>query len=192
VDITSVVNAGIDPVLIRWKAAKFCSIVNNGHSIQVNMRAGGYIELDGSRYDLVQFHFHHRSEHTVDGKHFPMEAHFVHKAAKGSGLAIIAVFFDEGRENATLKPIWTAAPKHAGDSSNAQGIDAERLLPASRAAFRYAGSMTTPPCFEVVSWIVHREPVDASIDQIASFSKLFPNNFRPTQPLNRRFVLFGG
>ncbi len=64
------------------------------------------------------------------------------------------------------------------------------LLPTSSAAFRYAGSLTTPPCSEVVAWIVLKEPVIASVDQIAAFAKLFRNNFRPAQLLNRRFILF--
>ncbi len=192
IDLTNGVRAEMDAVSIQWKAVKLGSIVNNGHTIQVNAPNTGHMELDGSRHDLVQFHFHHRSEHTVDGKRFPMEVHFVHKAAMADGLAVIGVLLAEGPENAALKPIWTAAPGFVGKSSSAEVVDAKELLPASRAAFRYAGSLTTPPCSEVVSWIVYKEPVSASADQIASFGKLFPNNFRPIQRLNRRFILFGG
>ena len=191
IDLANVVSAKFDPPSIRWKSIKLRSIVNNGHTIQVNVQDAGQIELDGSIYNLVQFHFHHMSEHTVDGKQFPLEVHFVHQAAMGGGLAVIGVFLKEGPENAVLNPIWTVAPEHEGESSSAEILDAKKLLPASPASFRYAGSLTTPPCSEVVSWIVYDEPVSASQDQIAFFRKLFPNNFRPVQPLNRRFILFG-
>ncbi len=192
IDLSGAVSAKSDAGPIKWKPIKLGSIVNNGHTIQVNTPNGGHMELNGSRYNLLQFHFHHMSEHTVDGKRFPMEAHFVHKAANGDGLSVVGVFFVEGPESPVLAPIWAALPKQEGEVSIDASVDPRGLLPTSSAAFRYAGSLTTPPCSEVVAWIVLKEPVSASVDQIAAFAKLFSNNFRPIQPLNRRFILFGG
>ena len=192
IGLSGAVSAKFDSGPIKWEPIKLGSIVNNGHTIQVNTPNGGHMELNGSRYNLLQFHFHHMSEHTVDGKRFPMEAHFVHKAANGDGLSVVGVFFVEGPESPVLAPIWAALPKQEGEVSIDASVDPRGLLPTSSAAFRYAGSLTTPPCSEVVAWIVLKEPVSASVDQIAAFAKLFSNNFRPIQPLNRRFILFGG
>lgn len=192
VDLSRAVRAEVGAGTIRWDPIELRSIVNNGHTIQVNTPGGSHLELDGSRYDLLQFHFHHESEHTVDGKQFPMEAHFVHKAADGGGLAVIGVFLAEGPENAVLAPIWAAMPEAEGEAADDVTVDVKGLLPKSSAAFRYAGSLTTPPCSEVVAWTVMKQPVAASRGQIAAFAKLFPNNYRPTQPLNRRFILSSG
>ena len=192
IDLSGAVRAEVDAGSIRWKPIKLGSIVNNGHTIQVNTPDGGHLELDGFRYDLVQFHFHHMSEHTVDGKQFPMEVHFVHKAADGDGLAVVGVFLAAGSENAVLAPIWATMPEEEGESSRDVSVDVKGLLPKSSAAFRYAGSLTTPPCSEVVAWTVLKEAVGASAGQIAEFAKLFPGNFRPVQPLNRRFILYSG
>lgn len=189
IDLAGAIKAEIGPASIGWTSVELGSIVNNGHTIQVNTPGAGHIELDGSRYNLLQFHFHHKSEHTVDGKQYPMEAHFVHKAANGDSLAVIGVFLVEGAESAVLAPIWSGMPKTKGEASNTSSIDPKGLLPKSQAAFRYAGSLTTPPCSEVVAWTVMKEPVSASADQIAEFAKLFPNNYRPLQPLSRRFIL---
>ncbi len=127
----------------------------------------------------------------MDGKRYPMEAHFVHKAANGTGLAVIGIFFVEGPENTILKPIWSALPSRVGETFSSERVDAMGLLPAVSSAFYYAGSLTTPPCSEVVAWTVFKEPVSASSDQIGLFAQLFENNFRPIQPQNRRFILFG-
>ena len=192
IDLSGAVRAEVDAGPVKWKPIKLGSIVNNGHTIQVNTPNGGHLELDSLRYDLVQFHFHHMSEHTVDGKQFPMEVHFVHKAAAGDGLAVVGVFLVAGSKNAVLAPIWAVMPQQEGEASLDLSVDLKGLLPKSSAAFRYSGSLTTPPCSEIVAWTVHKEPVGASNDQITTFAKLFPNNYRPVQPLHRRFILFSG
>jgi carbonic anhydrase len=71
------------------------SVINNGHTIQVNYRHGSTIVRDGKTYELVQFHFHHLSENAINGTHTPMELHLVHRAEDGS-LAVVAVMLKEG------------------------------------------------------------------------------------------------
>ena len=79
------------------------NILNNGHTVQVNYDAGSYIELDNVRYDVVQFHYHAPSEHTVDGESFPAELHIVHRNADGN-LAVVGILLREGTENAAYQP----------------------------------------------------------------------------------------
>ena len=162
------------------------SILNTGNTIQVDYQAGSGIVLDGTRYGLVQFHFHHRSEHTVDGADFPLELHLVHADADGA-LAVVGVFLEEGAANEALAPVWRHLPAEAGPAALVAGmVDANALLPERRTTWRYPGSLTTPPCSEGVSWLMMTEPVTASREQIEAFGALFPINNRPVQPLNGR------
>ena len=68
-------------------------------------------------------------------------------------------------------------------------IDPSELLPADRSYFSYVGSLTTPPCTEGVRWFVLKDPVTVSSSEIGTFTKLYPRNARPLQPVNGREVL---
>ncbi|MBY0430110.1 MAG: carbonic anhydrase family protein, partial [Rhodospirillales bacterium] len=141
-------------------------------------------------YKLVQFHFHHPSEHLLSGKRFKMEAHFVHKAEDGR-LAVLGVFIRPGAENAAYAPIFANMPEHEGPEKLIEGVKVNPadMLPAGRGYFRYMGSLTTPPCSEGILWSVFKDSLEASPAQIEKFAKLFPMNARPPQELNRRFLL---
>jgi carbonic anhydrase len=167
-------------------------IVNNGHTIQVNTDPGCSCTIAGTRYDLAQFHFHHPSEHLIDGKAFDMEAHFVHKSEAGE-LAVLGVFLKAGATNFGLQPIFDLMPVSEGPEVRAEGeFNPASLFPVVQTYFRYTGSLTTPPCSEGLIWSVFREPIEASPEQIARFAALFPNNARPVQQRNRRFLIETG
>lgn len=164
-------------------------IVNNGHTIQVNADGGCSCAIGGTRYELAQFHLHHPSEHLLSGKPFDLECHFVHRASSGA-LAVVGVFVRPGARNAALAPLFDAMPAREGPEVRASGsIDPAALMPRSGGYFRYMGSLTTPPCSEGLTWTVFKEPIEASPDQIRQFAALFPNNARPVQRLNRRFLI---
>jgi carbonic anhydrase len=164
--------------------------INNGHTIQINYEGGDTLTIGNDSYTLVQYHFHNQSEHTVKGRHYPMEMHLVHKAASGK-LAVIGVFIEEGAHNAAFDPIWSNLPKQKGVETHYPSVtvDVDRLLPTNRASYRYDGSLTTPPCSEGVRWIVMTTPIQLSADQIKAFTAIIHDNNRPTQPLNGRPVL---
>jgi carbonic anhydrase len=166
-------------------------VVHNGHTIQVECAGGGHTRIGDKPYDLVQFHFHHPSEHLVAGKALAMEVHLVHRAADGE-IAVLGAFIAPGPANPTLAAIWQVMPRAAGPEVNdARLVDAASLVPGGR-VWRYAGSLTTPPCTEIVQWVVYQTPITASAEQIATFAALFSNNARPAQPLGRRFLLRSG
>ena len=58
----------------------------------------GSLTLDGKRYDLVQFHIHTPSEHTVIGRQYPMEMQFVFISGDtdATSFAVVAVLFEDG------------------------------------------------------------------------------------------------
>jgi carbonic anhydrase len=188
IDLAGAMTASIAPPAAHWNAATGAMVINNGHTIQIDVPEGGSVTLGSKDYVLKQFHFHHPSEHTIDGKQFPLEAHFVHAAADGD-LAVIGVMFLEGAANPNLDAIWATAPGREAKAAVAFPVDAAAFMPKQGAAFRYEGSLTTPPCSESVHWSIMATPVTASPSQIAAFASMFPNNARPVQPLNRRYVL---
>lgn len=189
IDLRSPTLARLNPVQVLYQETRL-RVVNNGHTIQCNCDSGSKIVLDGENYGLLQFHFHHPSEHLVDGKAFAMEAHLVHAAASGT-LAVLGVLLQPGEECGVLTPIWDAMPTAAGPEKIVESVKVSpaALLPQDRRVFRYYGSLTTPPCSEKVIWSVFNAPVEASEAQVKRFAGLFPMNARPAQRLNRRFLL---
>lgn len=189
IDLAGGIGAEVPNLEIKYNAIPL-KILNNGHTIQVNASPGNSIMLEGEEYSLLQFHFHHPSEHTVDGKEYPMEVHFVHQNAKGE-LAVLGVFFTEGQENRAFMPVWKAMPteKTSEQSIRDVQVNLTQMLPSDRDSYRYFGSLTTPPCSEIVRWIVFETPLELSSTQIEQFRQIFPLNARPTQPLNRRYLL---
>ena len=169
------------------------SIVNNGHTIQINYQPGSTLTLNGQTYDLLQFHFHDPSEHTVDSNVYPMEAHLVHQNADTGELAVVGILLDiGGEENAALRPVWDNIPMEAGPAVDVEGVEVNiaELLPNNvQDNYRYFGSLTTPPCSETVNWIVMKQPVTVSFQQVEQFADAVGENARPVQALGRRFVL---
>jgi carbonic anhydrase len=164
-------------------------IVNTGHTIQVNADPGSNCVIGGASYELLQFHFHHPSEHLLAGKGFDLECHFVHKSNAGA-LAVVGVFIRPGAPNATLQTLFGKMPKTEGpELKTGDLVDPASLLPKAGGYFRYMGSLTTPPCSEGLTWTVYREPIEASVEQIRQFAALFQNNARPVQMRNRRFLI---
>ena len=166
--------------------AHLATVVNTGHTIQVNVDPGSGITLGGTRYELLQFHFHHGSEHTVGGVRLPMEMHLVHRSDRGA-LAVVGVLLGAGAANEALAPIWERIPsqRQLGRGSAGRGSGGGAAA-GTATAWRYRGSLTTPPCTEGVAWIVMSEPVTLSAAQIAAFGALYARNYRPVQPLGRR------
>lgn len=164
-------------------------IVDNGHTIQVTNDQSVTMWVDDVGYELVQYHFHMPSEHTIDGKHSPLEAHFVHKSSNDS-LAVLGVLVEEGEYDARWEPVLSQLPNAPGDSRHIEGVEVDlrnlRALPSRY--FRYSGSLTTPPCSEGVSWIVRADTLEMSAEQLQAISSHMSKNNRPVQPLGNRSI----
>ncbi len=187
IDIRDGVKVQLDPVQIDYRPSSF-RVIDNGHTVQVNVAAGNTIEVIGRRYELLQFHFHRPSEERINGRQFDMVAHLVHKDAEGR-LAVIAVLLDRGSAHPLVQTIWNNLPLEKGEEVPAKvALDMSVLLPTDRSYFTYMGSLTTPPCSEGVLWMVMKEPVQISADQIGVFSRLYPMNARPIQSASGRLI----
>lgn len=187
IDIRDGIRVSLDPVQFDYKPSAF-RVIDNGHTVQVNVAQGNSIEVLGRRYDLLQFHFHRPSEERIDGKQFDMVVHMVHKDIDGR-LAVVAVLLERGTAQPIVQTVWNNLPLEKGEEVPAKPmLDLNALLPAQRGYFTYMGSLTTPPCSEGVLWMVMKNPVPVSTEQIAIFSRLYPMNARPIQAASGRLI----
>jgi len=178
------------PMLQFRYAASPLTILDNGHTIMVTYARGSTLTIGDASYELQQFHFHRPSEELMHGKASAMVVHLVHKDARGQ-LAVVAILLEQGKANPLIEKLWANLPtkKETPATVAAVSIDANVLLPASHGYYTFAGSLTTPPRTEGVTWYVLKTPVEVSAAQIAAFAKLYPMNARPVQPLNGRKIL---
>ncbi|NXB05085.1 CAH15 anhydrase, partial [Cnemophilus loriae] len=203
-------------------------VENNGHTVKVTLNTspkvgGGGL---GRKYKAVEFHLHWGvpgvpqdvpgSEHSIDGEKYPMELHVVHiredvsdvtEAKKiPDGLAVLAFFVKADEENKNYATLLSELKniKYKGQSAQMDPLPLSSLLPPEEDLgryYRYEGSLTTPDCYEGVTWTVFEKPVELSLPQLSQFTELhfdgknstpMLENFRPAQPLNGRKVLWSG
>lgn len=189
INLTHMIKGDLPKIKVNYKVGGN-TLLNNGHTIQVNYAPGSSITVGGRSFELKQLHFHSPSENTIEGQSFPMEAHFVH-ADKDGNLTVIAVMFKYGKHNTELEKAWAQIPNIEGKSTVLnKAVNATDLLPHDYGYYRFSGSLTTPPCSEGVNWIVMKSFDTASKEQIEKFvHALHHNNNRPTKPLNNRMVI---
>uniref|UniRef100_A0A672PJS6 Carbonic anhydrase n=1 Tax=Sinocyclocheilus grahami TaxID=75366 RepID=A0A672PJS6_SINGR len=158
-------------------------------------------------YIAAQLHFHWGtkeipgSEHTIDHVHFPAEIHVVHynskyadlieAASKADGLAVFGGFIGMIIIQPDLMVFFSES------DTEIPGFNVRHLLPDSLDRFyRYSGSLTTPPCFQTVSWTLFNDSIRVSRRQVRLFLQesirsfiLLSKNFRAPQLLHGRKVL---
>ena len=185
-NITGPFEKSKDVLVVNYKEGPL-KILNNGHTIQVNVEPGSTLKVNKDVYNLLQFHFHRPSEEQIDGKPMAMVAHFVHKNAEGK-LAVLGVLLNDGKDNAAIQTLWNNAPKAEGPEVVVDKVkfDPSSLVPAALTHYSYEGSLTTPPCTEGVNFYILKTPVDIGKKQVVDFP--FKRNARPVQPLNGRKI----
>lgn len=187
IDIRGGIQVELEPIRFDYRETGF-SVIDNGHTVQVNLPPGNAITVMNRRYELVQFHFHRPSEERINGRQFDMVAHLVHKDPEGR-LAVVAVLLDRGSVQPVVQSVWNALPLEKGEEQPAGAtLDLNQLLPTDKRYYTYMGSLTTPPCSEGVLWMVMKQPVPLSSDQINIFSRLYPMNARPLQQQAGRLI----
>ncbi|XP_039938572.1 carbonic anhydrase 4 isoform X1 [Hirundo rustica] len=204
------------------------ALENNGHTVKVALSASPKVGGGGLRrkYKAVEFHLHWGvpgepqnipgSEHSIDGEKYPMELHIVHIREDASdvteakrtpdGLAVLAFFVKADEENKNYATLLSKLEniKYKGQSVQVDALPLSSLLPPEEDLgryYRYEGSLTSPDCYEGVTWTVFEKPVELSLPQLSQFAVLhfdgknstpMTENFRPAQPLNGRKVLWSG
>ncbi|HEX8426859.1 carbonic anhydrase family protein [Hymenobacter sp.] len=166
-------------------------IVDNGHTVEVLNTGTNTVTVNGHTYNFVQFHFHHHSEHSVNGQAYPLEMHIVSQDPNTGTLVVLSVLFQEsGTDNPFIATVFNNIPaQKAKEVQTQEMLSLRDVLPADQHYYTYIGSLTTPPCTPGVDWVIFRQPVTISTAQLAKFAQLYPANARPTQPLFTRVVL---
>lgn len=175
-------------VIESYKAQNF-SVKNNGHSIvfDVTDKKQSSVYVNGERFELLQFHYHIPSEHTVMSTHYPLELHFVHQNPESKQLAVVGVLVNVGKYNASFNQLVKSLPTKDKDGE-LLGFNVGTLMPSDGTTFAYNGSLTTPPCSEQVQWLLKETPIDVEPSQIDAFAKFYDSNNRPTRPQSGRDV----
>jgi len=167
------------------------TITNTGSLIQVNTRGWAKIKVEGIEFKLMHIDFHSPSEHTIDGKHYPMEVQFVHKSEDGQ-LAIVSRMAVPGRPDRTLRKLLEHLPMQAGQTEKLPSNALKNIEMKKKYGnyYRYNGSTTTSPCEEGVRWYLLRTPMSFSKAQYEALrSALKEDNNRAIQDLNARVIL---
>jgi len=188
IDITGTVEADLDMLNFDYHSGA-TSIINNGHTLQVNVAPGNWLRIGDDEFQLLQYHAHSPSEHQVDGELFPLEEHFVHQNESGA-LAVVSVLYRAGEFNEHLGRLGTAAPTEINQPALLDvDITAYELYADHDSYYRYNGSLTTPPCTEGVRWFVLKAVGHIALEQAENFVQLIGEDARGPQPLNARIVL---
>lgn len=189
IDIQNAIKGQLPPLSLSVTAKKK-ALVHNGHTIQINVADGGKLRLDNQDFTLQQCHFHMPSENLIDGKRYPLEAHFVYRNSQNE-LAVVGVMFVEGTANAAIAYLLQNLPGQINVTAPlTAAFSLTSLLPKAKGYYRFSGSLTTPPCTEGVRWLILRQPVELSADQIKAFSAaLGISNNRPVHPLHGRMIV---
>jgi carbonic anhydrase len=179
------------PTLEFNYAASPIQLLNNGHTVQMNYAPGSTLVIGKKSFKLLQFHFHAKSEHSIDKHFFPLEAHLVHVDGKGKPSVVVAVFLKQGKHNAALDPLFSQLPKKEGEKVEVSTLfNAKDFLPVDQGYFRYEGSLTTPPCSEGIEWYVLKSPIEVDAAQIQAFTSIqgFDHTSRPIQQRGSRKI----
>ncbi len=187
VDIRDAVKADLPKLDFHYTTAA-PTLVNNGHTIQLNLPAGQSLTVGDKTYELLQFHFHTPSEEALHGKRTAMVGHFVHKNAAGE-LGVIGLLMQPGKTNAAFAPVFAHLPRK-GEKITVDdlALDLAAMLPEDKGYYSFEGSLTTPPCSEGVNWMVLKTPIQLGAEQIKAFRRIYSANARPIQPLNGRVI----
>lgn len=189
INISPTEDIDIDPLEFNYTTGA-TDLINNGHTVQINVASGSSVTIDGKEFELKQFHFHTPSENNINGKKFPLEAHFVNVAKDGQ-IAVVALMFEEGATNPILEKIWSKFPLEVNHKEpiKLSADDINALMPANQDYYKFMGSLTTPPCTENVKWNVFKISMNISKEQVKKFYNVFGHsNNRPLQDINNRVI----
>lgn len=188
IDIRDGIRVDLEPIRFEYRPAQF-RIMDNGHTVQAKLGFGNTLAVMGRRFELSQIHFHRPSEERIEGRAFDMVAHLVHQDLDGR-LGVVAVLLEVGpKPNPVLQTLWNNLPLERNSEYAPQdAIDPRQLLPGSGDYYTYMGSLSEPPCSEDVLWMVMKQPVQISEDQLRIFARLYPRNARPIQRVNDRLI----
>jgi carbonic anhydrase len=165
-------------------------VENNGHTVEGIPEREQTLRIGAKSFELAQFHFHTPSEHAVTGRRYPLEIHFVHQAEDGER-AVFGVLVKRGDRNEAFAELGRLPRAEGRETEVEERVNLRGLMPRRLTAFRYDGSLTTPPCTEGIRWNVADSYVEMSRRQIRRIRTILGHSARPLQPLGGRELVVG-
>ncbi|KAJ7551667.1 hypothetical protein O6H91_06G024100 [Diphasiastrum complanatum] len=165
------------------------TVLNDGHNVKI-IRGGGTLVFRGVNYSLTEFHFHTPSEHTLDGKSYPIEMHLTHVSESGA-IAIVVAFSElSADDNSKFSQYFPLFP-HLQVGQPLHDVSS-KIIPTPKDMFEYyvyEGSLSEPPCTENVLYTILKKVYFVSPRQVKWLQEAVNvHNNRPIQPLNSRTV----
>lgn len=190
---------GIATIAYDYSKKVDAKIINTGETVKMYTSepsdSFGTISFNSKVYHASQLHFHAPAEHLIDGVRRPLEMHIVHSRPENSDLIVLGLtFIETAYDNPWLEKFIAAGlPSIAGHYSEvpAQMADYPSLNDFLRQSFpvwSYLGSLTSPPCDEVVTWLFVPEPLPASTSQLAKLAALQLKDLIPGSQGNFRAI----
>ena len=189
IDLRDGIAVDLAPVQFAYGRTGF-RIRDTGNTLQVEVGEGMGISVRGVRYALERFTLHRPSQDRVGGMAHDMAIYLQHRAEDGRMAIVSLLLSASGEPNPALQTLWNNLPLDRGREFIPDAVlDLPALVPADPGHYLYTGSLPMPPCTEDVLWVVMKQPVTISADQLDVFARLYPRNGRPIQPTNGRPLL---
>ncbi|MFU2486029.1 carbonic anhydrase [Thauera sp. WH-1] len=189
IDLRDGIAVELAPVVFDYRRSGF-RVRDTGNTLQVEVGEGMGIEVRGTRYALERFTLHRPSQDRVGGMAHDMALYLEHRSEDGRVAMLSLLLEAGGTRNEVLQTVFNNLPLDRGRDFAPQAVlDLAALVPAQPGHFLYMGSLPTPPCSEEVLWVVMKQPLPIADEQLAVFSRLYPRNGRPIQPVNGRLLL---
>ncbi|CAN6439196.1 unnamed protein product [Victoria cruziana] len=194
------VKSGTATLVREYNQMTNASLVDLGFNVAVKWEeAAGILVVNGKNYTLKSMHWHTPSEHTLDGMRFPVELHLVHETDDGD-ISVVAILYAYGEADPFVDQFadsfGTMANETCSEDEDVEilmsGVKTRSMSRGTRKYYRYAGSLTTPPCTENVIWNILGKVRQMSKEQVkmikSPLGMAYRNNSRPLQALNGRIV----
>ena len=185
IDISgSKMDEGLKPLKFFYRHGVTHLILHH-ETIQGDVDAGSYLDMDGERFDLKRIFFRTPSEHRVNGLPWEMEVQLEHIASTGR-ILMLSVMITTGKAINFMGTFSARLPRFKDDIKDIERLNWAELIPAKKTYWTYTGTTTMPPCTPDTKWVIMTDTISTSkniIDQIVLLQK---SNVRPVFLLGKR------